>query len=300
MSTPVPSQELGAFLRAHRELLQPADVGLATTARRRTPGLRREEVATLSGVGLAWYTWLEQGRVTASRQVLAAVARALRLDPAAVRHAMRLAGHHEPGGPPPERPGELAPVVQPVLDAWPASPAVLLDRHFDVLAWNTAWAALWGAPSEVPRDRRNLLWLMAADDRLHRVLPDWVPLAMNVFQHFRAQAGPALSDARTAELYGALEQDVPQLTHWWGCHSVAELTARAVTARPPGGGVLNLALSSFHPVDDPTALVLLFTPQTPADRDRMAALADRWEGPAPAGPPRAAPAEARSPSGAPG
>ncbi|MFJ5306763.1 helix-turn-helix domain-containing protein [Streptomyces sp. NPDC088350] len=275
MSTPVPSPELGAFLRAHRELLKPADVGLSATARRRTPGLRREEVASLSGVGLAWYTWLEQGRVTASRQVLGAVARALRLDAAGLRHAMRLAGYHEPVAAADDGRGGLVTAVQPVLDSWPASPAVLLDRYFDLLGWNAAWSALWGSPETVPADRRNLMWLMVADSRLRTVLHDWEPLAMNVFQHFRAQAGTALADARTGEVYRRLEEDAPQLRHWWGCHSVAELTARTVTVEPAGTGRIELSLSSFHPVDDPSALVLLFTPRAEADRARMAGLSER-------------------------
>ncbi|MFF7457882.1 helix-turn-helix transcriptional regulator [Kitasatospora sp. NPDC008115] len=275
MSTPLASQELGAFLRAHREQLKPADVGLLSTARRRTPGLRREEVASLSGVGLAWYTWLEQGRVTASRQVLEAVTRALRLDAAGLRHAMRLAGYHEPAAPADGAAARLAGAVQPVLDSWPASPAVLLDHHFDLLGWNAAWAALWGPPEAVPADRRNLMWLMAADRRLRGVLHDWEPLAMNVFQHFRAQAGPALADPRTGELYRRLDQDAPELRHWWGCHSVAELTARTVTVEPAGVGPVRLSLSSFHPVDDPSALVLLFTPVAAEDRSRMTDLVDR-------------------------
>ncbi|MFE6872418.1 helix-turn-helix domain-containing protein [Kitasatospora sp. NPDC057692] len=275
MSTPLASQELGAFLRAHREQLKPADVGLRSTARRRTPGLRREEVASISGVGLAWYTWLEQGRVTASRQVLEAVTRALQLDAAGLRHAMRLAGYHEPAAPADGAAARLAGAVQPVLDSWPASPAVLLDRHFDLLGWNAAWAALWGPPEAVPADRRNLMWLMAADRRLRGVLHDWEPLAMNVFQHFRAQAGPALADPRTGELYRRLDQDAPELAHWWGCHSVAELTARTVTVEPAGIGPVRLSLSSFHPVDDPSALVLLFTPVAAEDRSRMTDLVER-------------------------
>ncbi|MER6913498.1 helix-turn-helix domain-containing protein [Streptomyces sp. NPDC000594] len=275
-STPAPSTELGAFLRAHRELLKPSDVGLVATARRRTPGLRREEVASLSGVGLAWYTWLEQGRVTASRQVLAAVSRALRLDAAGQRHAMRLAGYHDPAtGPGDGDGGTLAAAVRPVLDSWPASPAALLDRHFDLVCWNAAWSALWGNPASVPADRRNLMWLMVADRRLRTVLHDWEPLAMNVFQHFRAQAGRALTDPRTSEVYGHLDRDAPEFRHWWGCHSVAELTARAVTVEPAGTGRVELALSSFHPVDDPSALVLLFTPVGEADRERMTGLATR-------------------------
>ncbi|MFF3985854.1 helix-turn-helix domain-containing protein [Streptomyces sp. NPDC001797] len=275
MSTPVPSAELGAFLRAHRELLKPADVGLGSTARRRTPGLRREEVASLSGVGLAWYTWLEQGRVTASRQVLGAVARALRLDAAGVRHAMRLAGYHEPVAVADEGRDRLATAVQPVLDSWPASPAVLLDRYFDLLGWNAAWSALWGSPETVPADRRNLMWLMVADARLRSVLTDWEPLAMNVFQHFRAQAGTALAHSRTSEVYRRLEEDAPELRHWWGCHSVAELTARKVTVEPAGTDRIELTLSSFHPVDDPSALVLLFTPATETDRSLMTGLSRR-------------------------
>ncbi len=276
MPGPLVSQELGAFLRAHRERLQPSDVGLTATERRRTPGLRREEVASLSGVGLAWYTWLEQGRVTASRQVLEAVARALRLDSAGLRHAMRLAGHHEPVGLADEAcADELAASVQPVLDAWPATPAVLVDRHFDLLGWNAPWSALWGAPDVLPADRRNLLWIMAADRRLRRVLPDWQPLAMNVFQYFRAQAGLSRADARTGEVYRRLDEDAPELSHWWGCHSVAELTARRVTVEPVGGGgPIRLTLSSFRPVDDPSALVLLFTPLAAEDRHRLADLTE--------------------------
>jgi transcriptional regulator with XRE-family HTH domain len=263
-------QELGAFLRAHRELLKPAEVGLVSSTRRRTPGLRREEVASLSGVGLAWYTWLEQGRVSASRQVLEAVGRALRLDGAGLRHALRLAGYHEAAGS--AAPGGIAAAVQPVLDSWPASPAVLLDRHFDLLGWNAPWSALWGSPQLVPAERRNLMWLMAADRRLRTVLREWEPLAMNIFQHFRAQAGESLGHPRTNELYRCLDQDAPELRHWWACHSVADLTARTLTVEPEGVAPVRLSLSSFRPVDDPSALVLLFTPVTEADRTALLTL----------------------------
>ncbi|WP_329494251.1 helix-turn-helix transcriptional regulator [Kitasatospora herbaricolor] len=292
---PAHGQELGAFLRAHRELLKPADVGLTATSRRRTPGLRREEVASLSGVGLAWYTWLEQGRVAASRQVLEAVARTLRLDPPALRHALRLAGFHEPAGPPTGAGARaaLGAAVRPVLDSWPASPAVLLDRYFDLLAWNSAWSAVWGAPEAVSEERRNLMWLMVADRRLRSAVHDWEPLAMNVFQHFRAQAGPAVADPRTTELYHRLDQDVPELRHWWGCRSVAELTARTVTVELPDAGPVRLSLSSFRPVDDPSALVLLLTPVTAEDAARVTARAAA--APAPAG--AALPAGGEDPAG---
>lgn len=276
MSTPVAShQELGVFLRAHRALLQPEDFGLPSSSRRRTPGLRREEVASLSGVSLAWYTWLEQGRVVASRQVLESVGRALRFDDTELRHVLRLAGYHE--AEPVAAAPELGGSIQAVLDSLPRSPSVLLDRHFDLMAWNAAWSALLGKPSLIPADRRNLMWLMVADTRLRRVIrhEDWEPLAMSVFRHFRAQTGTYPPDEKTAGLYERLTREVPELSHWWGCHSVGELTARPVTVEPEGAAPVRFGLSSFRPVDDASALVLLLTPASPADSERMAALLEQ-------------------------
>lgn len=275
MSTPAAGRELGAFLRAHRALLKPEDVGLPATSRRRTPGLRREEVASLSGVSIAWYTWLEQGRVTASRQVLESVARVLRLDEAELRHVLRLGGYYEP-----ETARALehwGDSLQPVLDSWPASPAVLVDRNFDVVGWNAAWAAVWGEPTAVPDGRRNLMWLVAADERMRSVLrdSDWEPLAMSVFQHFRAQAGAGPADERVDELYRQLAADVPELSHWWGCHSVGGLTTRVVTATPAGGDPIRMSLSSLRPVDAPASLILLFTPKSRQDGAAVADLVDR-------------------------
>ncbi|WP_067131187.1 helix-turn-helix transcriptional regulator [Microtetraspora malaysiensis] len=275
MSAPAAGPELGAFLRAHRALLKPEDVGLPPTARRRTPGLRREEVASLSGVSMAWYTWLEQGRVIASRQVLESVGRVLRLDDAEMRHALRLAGYYEPETSASREPVHVA--LQPMLDSWPTSPAVLLDRNFDLVAWNTAWTAVWGEPSAVAADRRNLLWFVVADERMRGVLrdADWEPFAMSVFRHFRAQAGARSSDERVGELYRRLATDVPELSHWWSCRSVGELTTRVVTAAPAGSEPIRLSLSSLRPVDDPASLILLFTPAGPADAAGVSALVNR-------------------------
>ncbi|MET9953309.1 helix-turn-helix transcriptional regulator [Streptomyces sp. NPDC006339] len=280
MSTPAAGRELGAFLCAHRALVKPEDVGLPSTSRRRTPGLRREEVASLSGVSIAWYTWLEQGRVTASRQVLESVGRALRLDEGEVRHVLRLGGYYEPESGPGREP--LSDSLRPVLDSWPVSPAVLLDRHFDLVTWNAAWSAVWGDPSTVPADRRNLLWFVAADERFRGRLQDgdWEPLAMSVFQHFRSQAGPHLAEPhlaepRVAELHHRLASDVPELSHWWTCHSVGELTTRVVGVTPVGAEPIRMALSSLRPVDDPGALILLFTPTSREDSAALTALVDR-------------------------
>ena len=149
--------ELAAFLRTRRERITPEDVGLPAGSRRRTAGLRREELAQLAGVGVTWYTWLEQGRrINASVQVLDAVAKTLRLDPTERAHLFRLA----------DVPGAatiaacddcpLPGAVQPILDALPF-PASVVTERFDLLAWNRVYASLFPRVVSAPPDERNTL-----------------------------------------------------------------------------------------------------------------------------------------------
>jgi transcriptional regulator with XRE-family HTH domain len=264
-------RELGAFLRAHRERLDPAAVGLPPTPRRRTPGLRREEVAARSGLGLAWYTWLEQGRVAASRQVLESLARALLLDDDARRHALNLAGLYSP--PNDDQRDQVAQRLQPVLDAWPTSAALLVDRRFDIVAWNEAYTALWTDPASLEPARRNLMWLMVADPMLRTLLGRWEDVAKDVLAQFRSQAQHHPTDARTREVFEILEADVPELRHWWHCRSVREFAARTVSVDHPVAGPLNLVFSTMRPVDAPSWTIMLQTPATPADHAQVAAAA---------------------------
>src|SRR4249919_2735830 len=149
--------ELAAFLRSRRERITPEDAGLPGGYRRRTAGLRREEVAQLSGVGVTWYTWLEQGRpIRASVQVLEAVARTLQLDPIERRHLFRLAEvpdttHPDESGP------VLRPQVQVILDGLNPMPVSVLTERFDILAWNAAYEVLFPRTAEVPAAERNTL-----------------------------------------------------------------------------------------------------------------------------------------------
>ncbi|MFI9816099.1 helix-turn-helix domain-containing protein [Saccharothrix variisporea] len=200
-------RELGRFLRAHRALVSPADVGLVGAGRRRTPGLRREEVAALSGVGVAWYTWLEQGRVDTSRQVLDAVARALRLDADAHRHVLALAGLR-----PAQSVADLE-ALRPVVDGLGA-PAAVVDRWFDVVAANAGFVEL-GLPD------RNLVLGFTHPAWRARV-PDWEPLAQNAFRQVRAHADRTPDDPRGRELLRELEERRTELAAWWECRAVRE------------------------------------------------------------------------------
>ncbi|QEU94493.1 helix-turn-helix domain-containing protein [Streptomyces kanamyceticus] len=222
-------QHLGGFLRAYREHLSPGDVGLPHTARRRTSGLRREEVAALSGVSVAWYTWLEQGRVDTSRQVLDAVARALRLDDAAHRHALALAGFAPaPGGA--EAPYD--PALRTVLDSWPDSPALLLGPALDILASNRAYAAVWPDPALIPEERRNLLLLLVGDARHQRVLPGWEPVAIDLYRHLRTRADRRPGNEGFRRLTDQLRSVRPDLDAWWACRSIGDFASRTVEITP--------------------------------------------------------------------
>lgn len=149
--------ELAAFLRACRERISPEAVGLPPGPRRRTPGLRREEVAGLAGVGVTWYTWLEQGRrINASEQVVEAISRTLRLDDAERSHLFHLAEL-----PPPDSVGStgITDEIQEILDALDPLPATLTNARYDLLGWNTSYAAVFGGFVQ-NTIRRNTVWCL--------------------------------------------------------------------------------------------------------------------------------------------
>src|SRR4051812_33621890 len=178
-------RELASFLRSRRERRRPAAGGRPAIGRRRTPGLRREEVAQLAGTGVTWYTWLEQGRpISVSTQVLDAVARALRLDADEHAHLFTLAG-----APPPDPEPEPAAVAAPLttmLDALDPYPALVISPRWDILAWNRAEAALVGDLDALPPARRNLMWLLFTEPAWNTLLVDWEQAASRSIAQYRA------------------------------------------------------------------------------------------------------------------
>src|SRR5690349_14790008 len=177
-STPAPAAgerrrgELADFLRRRRASLKPEDVGLPNGGRRRTPGLRREEVAHLAGVGTTWYTWLEQGRdVRASLDVLEALSRALRLTPAERTHLVLLGRGEEP--PPCKSDERVSPTVKRLIQNLGLNPAYVLGRRWDYLAWNDAATTIFGDLGSVPRAARNHVWMHFMDARRRTMFPDW-------------------------------------------------------------------------------------------------------------------------------
>jgi transcriptional regulator with XRE-family HTH domain len=266
--------ELGAFLRAQRERLRPADVGLpgdCDPGLRRTPGLRREEVAQLSGVGVTWYTWLEQGRnISASEQVVDALARALLLDPEQRRQLRALAGLATAAGQ--TRIDDVSPRLQRLVDAAAPNIASIYDAHLDYVVWNTPYTRLRNDPAAIPADRRNLLWMMFTDARNRTLMVAWESAARAVLSQFRAAVGRRPDDPRFATLVAELTEVSPEFREWWAEYPVRGFRPATIGIEHPRIGRLDLEMFQFRPVEYPDLLMVLQVPTNEADLRRVTSL----------------------------
>ncbi|WP_442801132.1 helix-turn-helix transcriptional regulator [Serratia rubidaea] len=209
---------LSDFLRAHRERLSPAEVGLPCGTRRRTPGLRREEVAALAGVGLTWYTWLEQGRdIGVSSAFLDNLARVLKLDAAERRHLFMLT-HERPPADPGKTWCELPPLVRRLMHDLP-HPAFVLNLRWDVLGFNALADELFRFANHAPA-RRNLLWLLFTDPALQERIVNWDEQAPLMLSSFRRDFTRAGQSTDILELVDELNHISPEFKAWWRQHHV--------------------------------------------------------------------------------
>jgi transcriptional regulator with XRE-family HTH domain len=242
--------ELAEFLRARRDAVTPEQVGLPRGAsRRRTPGLRREEVAMLAGVSLTWYTWLEQGRrINASDDVLAAIGRALRLDEAGIEHLLALA---QPSPISIEAPQEAPTALVRLIRALEPAPAYVLGPRWEFLAWNAAQARLYPPIDELHGIERNLLWVLFADPFTRELIVDWDIHARQALAEFRAGASTLRSDPHFAELIEHLHDASSEFAAWWREHDVSGFETRIRRFRHPAAGLLTFEYQQLAPVEWP-------------------------------------------------
>lgn len=250
-------RELGAFLRSRRERLSCGEVGLPATTRRRTPGLRREEVAMLTGISTTWLTYLEQGRkVQASRQVLDALARTLQLNPVERAHVFDLAAETPPSATHPVLDQSVVSVVQ----AMNPNPAYVTSGDFDLLAWNDAAQQLIPGMF-VPRhegERPNLArWLFSRPDA-RRAFPEWESVAQGVLARLRTATGRHPGDPRYTELVEELRTTSPEARDWWHRHDVRVSTSGRKRVRHPERGILDLSHAAFAVADHPDQTLVVY------------------------------------------
>jgi transcriptional regulator with XRE-family HTH domain len=260
--------ELGSFLKVRRARLRPEDVGLPPGPRRRTPGLRREEVALLAGVGVSWYTWLEQGRpINASWQVLDAVARTLRLDGAERWHLYRLAEAM------PVRSWAQAAVVPDavgeVLRSLDPLPAVLINGRFDIVKTNDAHEEMFWDWHSLPCVHKNLLWCAISEPRAREMLLNYDEEIPYLVARLRAAYAQHIGDPEWDEDIRRLAGLSREFAELWARHEVAGPAARTLRFRHPEAGPMTFTRTEL---DVSTAAGLRISVYCPLDDDTRARL----------------------------
>ncbi|MCP9313683.1 helix-turn-helix domain-containing protein [Liquorilactobacillus satsumensis] len=238
-------KELGDFLKTRRAKISPSQVGLPVGIRRRTPGLRREEVAALAGIGITWYTWLEQGReIQVSAQVLESLSRVLMLDKAEIRHLYILANQPSPLDIPPQQQA-LAPMLQRILASLTFSPAIILDTRWNLVAWNTAARVALFDFDTLAAEDLNCVWLMFTNSQYKKRFTNWEVQAQGLIARFRAECSKYIEDPWVTKFVRQLQAASPEFAEWWSMHNVAKEREYYKTFNHPTAGKLIFEHTSF-------------------------------------------------------
>jgi transcriptional regulator with XRE-family HTH domain len=244
--------ELSEFLRTRRARLKPEDVGLPDFGRhRRVPGLRREELAQLAGVSVAYYTRLEQGNGrNVSAEVLDAIARALRLTDAEHAHLTHLAKPKQHKKKPSGQSQHVRVALRQLVDTLDAVPAYVVGRRSEILAWNRMAAALFGDWAELPPQERNWARLVFLSPAYRDLFVDWDAKAADIVGYLRMDAGCHPDDPRLSALVGELSVKSEEFRRLWAAHDVKEKSHGVKRMRHPLVGDLTLSFETFKLPDD--------------------------------------------------
>ena len=269
-----PRSELGAFLRARRDAVQPDEVGIVATSPRRVPGLRREEVGLLAGVSPDYLRRVEQGRVLPSDAVLDAFADALGLRPAERAHLQALADLAR--GRQPRTPSDqgIRPTLRRILEALSPTPAVVLGRCCEVLAWNPTGAALDQVVAAQPPAERNVARRMLLDVSARELYPELDSLAKEVTDVLKLNSARFSEDPALRELVEELSRESSEFRRLWEQQDVFEKTSGRKVLEHPVVGRLELEYESFEIAPLSGQILIVYTaPPGSATAERMAGLA---------------------------
>lgn len=258
-------QELSEFLKSRRARLRPAPTG---STRRRTPGLRREEVAQLAGVGVTWYTWFEQGRdISVSDEVLEGIAVALRLTPSETHHLFALAKRHLPLDLFHQE-EYVSPAMEALLDHQGVMPAFIIGRYWDILAWNPAAGLLLGGLDHMPAAERHHVRHMFLNPLVRQCLVDWESHAQRMVAEFRVSYGRHIEDARFTAVVEDLKKASPEFCAWWPRHEVVGRRNVYKTFVHPALGRLEFEQTTLLVSDAPDLklIIKIPLPGTPTQR----------------------------------
>ncbi|TQS43120.1 helix-turn-helix domain-containing protein [Cryptosporangium phraense] len=259
-------------MRARREATDPVAAGFPAGSRRRTPGLRREELAQLAGVSVTWYTWLEQARdITVSRQVIASLARVLELTAAERAHLYTLAELALPPSDP--HPPTVDPTLQRLVDVLQPNPAYLTNPWWDLVAFNDAYASLLGGLEQRPPAERNILWITFTESRGAGLFVDWDSEARSLIGQFRVTLAQHPNDPRGAELLTTLRAADPYFRELWDEHSIGRFESARKRLVHPRAGRVDLDYTKLTAAADDQLFLVVFLPSDDESAAKLRGLA---------------------------
>ncbi|MPT23411.1 MAG: XRE family transcriptional regulator, partial [Starkeya sp.] len=265
-------QALGEFVRSARSRITPQMAGLPEGMRRRTPGLRREELAQRAHISTTWYTWLEQGRGGApSPRVLDSLARALLLTEAEREHLYLVGIGHRPKAGAPAQEG-ISGRLQRFLDAMPMIPATVATATWDVIGWNRAARLALADYEAMAPDERNILRRIFLDPATRAAQSDWEAVARFLVATFRAETVRAGADALASELVAELSARSADFARLWSENDVRTTGEGAKTIRHARVGEITFEFSSFAIDGRPDLRLMAYVPATAGDLDKMSRL----------------------------
>lgn len=271
-------EELSRFLRSRRERITPKQAGLQDSGRRRTPGLRRGEVALLAGVGLDWYTYLEQGRhINVSVEILDRIAEVLRLDESERRHLYHLARKQYPLVET-KKTSQVTPELQRFLDSQNLSAANVMDSRMNIIAWNEAYCALNGELAAMSDRERNFVWMTFTSPRFRYAKGEqWELHARRIVANFHAGYARHGDDPWWSEQFEALSQVSREFREFWDDHEVLDAIDAPKTLHCPNLGKLNFDLVSFQYLHDPNLTVSIHVPHQDGTLEKMQRLLSDYQ-----------------------
>jgi transcriptional regulator with XRE-family HTH domain len=268
MTDMVQREELASFLRSRREATDPVSVGVRPGPRRRTPGLRREELAQLSGISVTWYTWLEQGRrISVSREVIESLARVLRMTSPEREHLFTVAGLALPAqtvGPP-----EVDDTLRRLVQTLDPSPAFVVNPWWDLLTYNETYSFFHGGLDRRPPAERNVLWLFFGTDPARSVIVNWPDEARQLVGQLRARLAQYPGDPRGPELVAALTAASPKFAELWREHVTARFRSYRKRYQHPTVGLLSLDIIALTASSDDQQRLIVLLPADQATADKL-------------------------------
>lgn len=266
--------ELADFLKTRRARLHPEQFGLPDAGRRRTPGLRREEVAQLAGVGVSWYTWLEQGRaITVSDPVVESLVQVLQLNPEERRHLFLLARGMVPEAIAYQKTDVPLASHQAVLDALDSSPAYMLDERRNIVAWNTSACYVFGDFSLLSEREQNMIWSLFTRPSLRTFYVQWEKVAQQAVRSFRTIYDRHAGELWFEQLLTDLEEASPEFRTWWSQHDIQQACdpVHEKLLDHPQLGRLVLSSTTLVAPDAPTLQMIIFTARSQDTEAKLAA-----------------------------